>query len=461
MARSSLYTFAAAATLVLAACTEREPESTTGPEFAPTSTACGFSNSLVTGYFPSSRQAYMLSVKSSMASSAQDAQKRTYGFQIMDSIGSVSRNTVFTIDPAKGAELTVAIIGCIFPGNSFSYPTSTDGLSDFTKALNSAAGGAYYVRGASAGRSATILGTTTPLSASGNLSGIAPSTGSTAANWTSMLSGNGTSVGQGVLFYGYDARTVPTDPVLYEWASVPSELTFTPAAIVSVCDANPVNPVVHEEAVGVLFFVTSDICDTQQTLTMNEGWGPKALAARLGQVLADALMPAPLQATMMITSGGGKTSTLPKSKFGKKSLTSVNVAWKDDPVAPGATWNGTTQAQARPVSAYVSATADGNTEPVRFCAYLSGTNNNGTPTALQKNGDLRAPECTTPPNGDSKALSVVTTPIPGDDTQALADFGNVWVTKTGTITITLMVSSGTATTGTLQSVANIKPALKK
>jgi hypothetical protein len=276
-----------------------------------------------------------------------------------------------------------------------------------------------------------------------------------------MLSGNGTSVEQGVLFYGYDARTVPTDPVLYEWATVPSELTFNPAAVVSVCDANVGNAVVHEEAVGVLFFVTSNICDTPQSLTMNEGWGPKALAARLGRVLADALTPTPLLATTLITSGGGKTSQLPKSKFGKKNLTAVNVAWKDNPVTPGTTWNGITQAQARPVSAYVSATADGNTEAVRFCAYLSGTNNNGTPTALQKNGDLRAPECTTPPNGDPKALSVVTTPIPNDDTQALADFGSVWVTKTGTITITLMVSSGTATTGTIQSVANIKPALKK
>ncbi|HEX6406006.1 MAG TPA: hypothetical protein VFZ90_02330, partial [Gemmatimonadales bacterium] len=415
-----------ATTLVLAACTEREPESTTGPEFAPSTDACGFSNSLVTGYFPGSRQSYMLTVKSSMASAGQAAQKRTFGFQMMDSIGSVSRNTAFSIDPAKGAQLTIAIIGCIFPDNSFTYPTNA--LSDFTKALNSAAGGAYYVRGGgSAGRSATILGTTTPLSASGNLSGIAPSTGSTAANWTSMLSGNGTSVGQGVLFYGYDARPVPTGPLLYEWATVPSALTFNPTAVVSVCDQNPANPVVHEEAVGVLFFVSSTICDTQQSLAMTEGWGPKALAARLGRVLADALMPATLQATMLITSGGGKTSTLPKSKFGKKSLAAVNVAWKDDPIALGSTWNGISQAQARPVSAFVSAQiADDSREPVRFCAYLTGANNNGTPTAL-KNDRQPAAECGTAPNGDLKALSVLTTPDPNDATQALADFGNVWV----------------------------------
>jgi hypothetical protein len=460
MARSSLFAVAAAATLVLAACTEREPESTTGPEFAPTSTdACGFSNSLVTGYFPSSRQAYMLSVKQSMASSVQAAQKRTYGFELMDSIGSVSRNTAFSTTPAKGAELTVAIIACIFPNNSFTYPTNA--LSDFTKALNRAAGGAYFVRGGGSsfsGRGATILGTTGGVA--GNLSGIAPSTGSSAANWTTMLSGNGTPVSQGVLVYGYNAAALPTDPVLYEWATVPSELTFTPAAVVSVCDANPENPVVHEEAVGVLFFVTSSICDTPQSLTMNEGWGPKALATRLGRVLAEALSPTTLMATTLITAGGGKTSTLPKSKFGKKSLTSVNIEWQNDPGIPS-TWNGTTQTAGRLTSATVSASVAGSetTEAVRFCAYLSGTNNNGTPTALQKEGDQRAPECTTPPNGDTKALSVVTTRI--DDESSLADFGKVWVTKTGTITIILTVASGTATTESINTSANVKPALKK
>jgi hypothetical protein len=466
MARSSLFAVAAAATLVLAACSEREPESTTGPDFAAGTDPCGFSNSLVTGYFPSSRQSYMLSVKSSMASSAEDSQKRTYGFELMDSIGSVSRNTAFSTSPTAGAELTVAIIGCIFPGNSFTYPTSTNGLSDFTRALNSAAGGAYFVRGGGSsfsGRGATILGTTGGVT--GNLSGIAPSTGSSSANWTTMLAGNSSAakpVDQGVLFYGYNAAAAPTDPVLYEWATVPSELTFTPAAIVSVCDANPANPVVHEEAVGVLFFVTSNICDTPQSLTMNEGWGPRALAARLGRVLADALSPTPLLATTMITAGGGKTSQLPKSKFGKKSLNAVTSTWKQSPLDPGSTWYGTSINQARPVSAYVSATADGHPEAVRFCAYLTGANNNGTPTAL--NNDLPlTPECPAPP----KALSVLTKPVliqgtnEVDNTQALADFGNVWVTKTGTITITLTVSSGTSVTAApLSALLYVKP-LKK
>jgi hypothetical protein len=472
MARRSLFAVAAAATLVLAACSEREPESTTGPEFAATSTACGFSNSLVTGYFPGSRQSFILSLKQSMADAGQGSENaRTYGFQIMDEIGLVSRTVSLTSSAiATGAQLTVALIGCMFSAAdaaTFTYPT--DAVSDFTKALTSASGGAYYVRGGGAttasDRSATIIGTTTPLDATGNLSGIAPSSGSSSANWTSMLSGNGTLVQQGVLFYGYDARAFPTatTPVLYEWATVPSALTFSPVAVVSVCDATPAdNPVVFEEAIGVLFFVTSPICDTKRSLTMAQpGWGPRALAARLGRALADVLTPTPLQATMLVaTAGGGTTSKLPKSKFGKKSLSSVNVSWApdSDPGIPS-TWNGTTLAQARRAAAEVSATVDGENSAVRFCAYLSGTNNNGFPTALQKEGDQRAAECKNPPNGDPKALSVLTTRT--DDFTSLADFGKIWVTKTGTITITLTVASGTAITGTIQSVANVKPALKK
>ena len=128
---------------------------------------------------------------------------------------------------------------------------------------------------------------------------------------------------------------------------------------------------------------------------------------------------------------------------------------------PSSTWNGTSLAQARPVSATASAIVDeSNAAVFGFCAYLSGNNNNGTPTALKKEFDpQQAPECTTPPNGDPKALSVVTTRI--DDSHSLADFGRVWVTKTGTITITLTVPTGTATTGTISSVANVKPILKK
>src|SRR5215218_9684686 len=109
MAPRSLYTVAAIAVLALAACSEREPGSTTGPEFASggSTDACGFSNSLVTNYFPSSRQSKILTLKQSMGNAGHGTvNARTFGFEIMDSVGSVSRN--FSINPSAGAQLTVA-----------------------------------------------------------------------------------------------------------------------------------------------------------------------------------------------------------------------------------------------------------------------------------------------------------------------------------------------------------------
>jgi hypothetical protein len=460
MSRCSWYAVAAAATLALGACSERDPDSTTGPQFANTD-PCGFSNSLVINYFPSSRQSSIITLKQSMANAGHGTSAaRTFGFQIMDSIGSVSRS--FSVSPSAGAQLTVALIGCMFDNAStFTYPHQTDPVYDFTQALTNATGGAYYVRGGGAGgvdpdgdadgRSKTVIGRIVPLSGpDDNLSAIAPSSD---GSWTTMLSGSGASEGR-ALIYGYP---VTTTPLLFEWATVPSELTFSPPAVVSVCD-NDVSSsaMVHEEAVGVLAFVNSSICNDTQSQTMIEtGWGPKALAARLGRVLVSAVVPAPLLATAVDLGSGGKTSTIPKSKFGKTSVTSVTVGpWKDDPGIPS-TWNGTSKAQARAASAYVS--ADG--QAVRFCAYLIGENNNGTPTQLMKDpGPQQDPECTTPPGGNPNALSVVTQFV--NNESSVADFGKVWVTKTGTITITLTVVSGKAVNGSLSTQAYVKPAKK-
>jgi hypothetical protein len=465
------YALAAAATLAVAACSEPAPESTTGPQFVggPSAGPCDISNSVVNAYFPPSRQSFINSLKQSMANAGHGTNDaRVFGFQIMDSIGSVSRN--FSVTPSAGAELTVALIGCMFDESAtFTYPPEGQ-LQAFTNALTSANGGAYYVRGGGAngadatGRSSPILGRITPPGgADGNLSGVAPSSGT----WTNMLAISqtlGKHVEQGVLFYGYPVGN-PADEV-FEWATVPSALTFSPGAVFTVCDfagASTSTTMVHESGVGVLSFVTSGICDTpQQPLTfLEQGWGPKTLAARLAQAITGALTPTPLQAAVLAGRTGG-VSTAPKSRF-KKNL--VNAALSMDWTPGGnpgdpSTWNGTTAAQARQTSAIVSAVTDDGNLSVRFCAYLTGINNNGTPTKLVKVSDpQRDPECTSPPNEDPNALSVITTRV--DDTQSIADFGKVYVTKTGNIIITLAVVSGATAQGSLVTQANVKPASKK
>ncbi|HJR17313.1 MAG TPA: hypothetical protein VJ808_10710, partial [Gemmatimonadales bacterium] len=213
MAPRWLYPAAAAATLALAACSEREPDSTTGPQFAPgRPDACGFSNELISDYFPSSHTGIITNLKTSMANAGQGTTNaRTFGFEIMDSIGSLSR-TAATVDPSAGAALTNALIGCMFT-QTFTYPTNA--ASPFAAALSNADGGAYYVRGGGSGgvdvegRKKTVLGRTKSLSGvETNLSGI----DTTSASWTTTLSTNGLSEGR-ALIYGYP---VTTNPLVFE-----------------------------------------------------------------------------------------------------------------------------------------------------------------------------------------------------------------------------------------------------
>jgi hypothetical protein len=457
-----MYVVAASAIFALAACSDREPGSTTGPQFVPAGSTdpCGFSNSLVTSYFPTSRQGKILTLKQSLDNATLYSESaRTFGFEIMDSIGSVSRT--FSIDPAAGAQLTVALIGCMFENAStFTYPED-NAISAFTAALNSADGGAYYVRGGGPGgadvdgRSATVLGTVHPLGgAAVNLSGIKPTSGS----WTSMLEGNAEGDGR-VLIYGYAVSMAPS--LVYDWAGVPSGPTFSPAAVVSVCDDdNSGTAMLHEEDIGVLAYVETTICQETQSLTSAEfGWGAKNLAFRLGRMLVSALAPEPLQASVLLKLGGGTTTTAPKSKFGTQTVDTLILEWlKQPPATVKGTDNPLTQNQENsfPVSFTVETEAG---DPIAgTCGYLTGSNNNGTPTMLT--GSRDAVHCTTPPNGDTSALSVLlTTRINADgETESVADFGQVAVTKTGGIIFNGVADViGRVALGSVLSKSNVKP----
>jgi hypothetical protein len=337
--------------------------------------------------------------------------------------------------------------------STFTYPHQTDPVSDFTAALANVTGGAYYVRGGGtggvdgSGRSATVLGRIDPPGGvDGNLSGIAPSSGS----WTTMLSGSTASEGR-ALIYGYP---VTLDPLLFEWASVPSALTFSPSAVVSVCDNDGSgSAMVHEEAVGVLAYVNTGICDTPtQSVTMIEpGWGPKALADRLGRVLVSALAPEPLQATAVRTGSTGTTTTLPKSKFGKQSVTTLTLDWQHKPPA---NINGTAPGTTNPVSVTVSASGSAI---AGACAYLTGANNNGTPTLITTT-QPQDPACNNPPRGNQAAHGVQVQAIPGNTAASLADFGLVGVTKTGGILFTVTIDVlGRDGAGSIFTKSNVRP----
>jgi hypothetical protein len=176
-------------------------------------------------------------------------------------------------------------------------------------------------------------------------------------------------------------------------------------------------------------------------------------------MLVNAVTPEPLQATVLLTRGGGTTTTAPKSKFGKQTVQTLKLEWS---AKPPATVNGTdnpvtqNQENSFPVSFTVETEAG---DPIAgTCGYLTGSNNNGTPTMLT--GPRDPVHCTTPPNGDTSALSVLlTTRINADDeTESVADFGQVAVTKTGGIIFNGVADViGRDGSGSIPFKSNVKP----
>jgi hypothetical protein len=260
---------------------------------------------------------------------------------------------------------------------------------------------------------------------------------------------NASSEGR-ALIYGY-LVSAPGAPIQYEWATIPSDLTFSPAALVAVCDNDvSASAMVLTEAVGVLAFANTGLCNTLQSQTaLRTGWGPRAVAARLGQMLVGAVTPAPLHATALLAGTGGTTSKIPRSIVQKLTVSAgaLGLSWANKPPA---TINGTAP---NTFAASVNVNAAGNAI-LGVCAYMIGQTNNGTPTQLV--GPKHA-DCASPPGGGTDYLSVLVQNT-GSTTASLADFGQVGITKTGGIDLTVTVQvQGRAGTGAITTRSNVKP----
>ncbi len=413
--------FCAALVLAASACSEQDqhqPAAISGPGMAsakPQRDSCDYSalNSLITSYFTGGSQSAILSLKQSMSAFQPNTEEaRDLGFIIMDSIGSASRQG--PVNAAAGAQLTLGLIRCMFDASEISYPA--DPATAFTAALSNAAGGAYYVRGdTNSGRTATVLAAMDPPgSPDGNLSGLAPPSGS---SWQSILAASGAE-GR-ALIYGFP---VGMSPLVYEWATVPNGVEFSPSVSVAVCDNSGGTFMVHETNVGVLAFEGGNtICGStiETTVALRAGgWGSRTLAMRL----ADLFLPEPLQATALGKLGSGGTATTFKSKFSTQSVDNITLKFQ-----AGSTPK-TMFISQMPYDITVRATT-GNDGVNGVCVTLSGSNNNGQPTALAQTPTSPA-ACNTPPG----AVSLITKS--NDDGIAGYAAFELTVTKTGGLTIT-------------------------
>jgi hypothetical protein len=376
------------AALAMAACGEQQqPEGLAGPTLAgrPTNpAACDPKalNSLITGYFQGSASNPIKALKDAMVASPNTPAARDAGFAILDSIGSRSRGVLnggAAVDISAGSQLTQGVIKCMFDATTFDPTFPGSAIYNFAPALDAVNGGAFYTRGAGRPGTGPVQGVLPVTDGLDVQSGVNPFPDS---SWTSALAvGNGGSEGR-ALIYGYQTSS---DPFTYEWATIPTGVTFTPGAIVALCNGDAPSLMVHESNVGVLAFQSADpICAAPYSVVLTEtGWGPRALAARLARVVVDALRPTPLQAAAL-KSGTGGTATTFKSKFSKDPVTTVTLKYTTKP--PSVIRLG------RTVTAEVRATTllNGVTTGVNgVCVYLVGSNNNGQNTSLIASADQR------------------------------------------------------------------------
>jgi hypothetical protein len=424
------------AVAVASACTEQQDVgNVTGLQSAkptpPPAAACDPStlNSLINGYFPGSRTADIKDIKDDMIAAVEFSDKRDFGFALLDSIGQLSRTT--SVDTVAGSNLTQGIIKCMFDASLFTPAFPTDAVYNFAPALSKANGGAFFVRGAGLAGTDTVVGATfVPLGGGTDitvLSGITPPSGS---SWTSVLAGNTASEGR-VLLYG---RLVSSSPFVYEWATIPPAATFSPGAIVAVCDDNTAsNAMVHETNVGLLQFSSGNaICGANVPLVMEPAsWSPRWLASRLARTL----LPAPLQAAVALKSGSGGTVTTAKSLFSTKPVSTVRFEFVIRP--PKKIF-----LSGDPATIQVRATANVDGVPTGVngtCVYVVGSENNGANFALDGTH-----ECGNEPPG---AISAITESR-ADGSAGYATL-EVTATKTGGATLTATAEDATGTTGVI------------
>jgi hypothetical protein len=265
--------------IVLAACSEPEPRTPTGPDFkvTPPPTACDFGavKNLINSVFSPPDKQTAQTFESQMEPTAQSAAAVTNGFAIMDLLGKASRSST-PPSPTGGSSLTIALTKCMFTASDTEYTKLAGGKGldsvRFDKALTFSAGGVYFVVGANYdiadGVPQVLNGKVTSPTPLGKLSAVAPGPAAfpetpppafTLGNWTTQLEDNiSNNQGGRALVYGYP---VSTDPIVFEWATIAPFTTFKDYAVVSICDGlTGTDLMLHESSLGVLAFSEANLC---------------------------------------------------------------------------------------------------------------------------------------------------------------------------------------------------------
>jgi hypothetical protein len=457
MDRRSVVGLALAAGLTVAACTEQPQDPSLQGQGSVANVAISCSptsfNSLINGYFINGSTQWDLvrDYRDAMLATTDLGIARTNGFNILREIALRSKASPQP-SPSAGSALAVETLECIFDVTDEENvikpaPTSPE---YFTVALNRTSGGVFEVRGGPDDP-------TGPVQAVVNnavIAGISPPQSGTplqTGTWDASLNNP-----QRVLFFG-DPASSSSD---YHFSVVPRAASFDPGLVVTTCvddatfGANANSVMLTESDQGVLAFVDATyICFAPVSAASAGRFDLLRHLADLGRRL---VLPEPAAAAAVMPGLVGGSAKGVKSLFDVGEVQTLNVDFIEGKTPPSLI-PGTSFKFA--VAATVSATVDGEDEPVfGTCVYLTGNNNNGTLTSLVTDKvPARDPACTEPPGGNLNASLSILTDNSSDP--FIADFGNVSVTKTGgiiiTVTADVLARNGA---GSDFVKANVKPA---
>lgn len=405
----------------------------------------------------------LISAMQSARDAGNIALARQYGFALLSKVGQVARGSS-PGDRTVGALLTKQAFNCMYATGGADAAGFEDWPDDphydFAAALDADNGGAYYVRGGTNDPNAPAIGNLAALNsppvdpAGGNVSAIAPAVGST---WPAVL-------GQQVLLFGLPVQDG------YDWKVLPRNATFSPHAVVALCQG--VNgggqeyadaDMVHQFGIGVIGFVEAGgLCGTVPPLSALEGRSLFGRLARMGRTVSGLLSPEPLQASMSVaTTRGGTASGAKGDEFTFTNAPEANLAVS---VGDLGAKNTVTVNTGRFSVTVVVTTPDG--EPFGGVNVgLSVSNNNGVPTNIYEVIDPSYTGCD--PNTGKVVPPLETTLSTIDTDGTTATTRAVWnrnlcITSTGGVMVNAFsVAAGNPSAGVGAAAAskkfNVKP----
>jgi hypothetical protein len=459
---------AATAVAVFASACDQAPPSAPqdGPAFKPAPTVtfpCAFTGnpslgSAINAYFTvaadkKTASDYATLMQDGFGTTSNYAGALDPGYDLLSFLGQVSRRGGGA-SPAAGGSVAQQAIQCMInvnlalgPGQDF-FHWPTDNQFDFASSLNSALGGAWYVRGKAAvdaeqpAIANLATGNTTIDPAGGNLSALNPPISPTAYTWNQILGGTRT------LVYGEPTTSG------YDWKLIPRTVKFTPYAVVALCQG--LRPggeflsteLVHQQDVGVLGAPNiGTLCGTTPlpVAMLDAQWGRFALIGQLARAANRFFAPQELAAASVATGTGGSLCCAKSSEFTAEDVPTVQLDVNSLTLGPTIKVNTGRFALAIQVST--------PPEPVGGVkVVLSIVNNSGpthinevTPagiTAGYKGCDLTAtvpgPNNTTVPAvvpAEEITLGVVSPDGSANQTTIASWPGNLCIDKTGTATL--------------------------